>query len=1163
MHRWMAAAGLCAMAALSNLIGARPAFATFSGSDGQIVYKWIQPSSGQSATYLYTVGGAQPLTPPNGNIGDSSPKYSPDGTQIVFIEEDDTIQIMNADGTNRRTVLTTSNPALPPFPANFLSVTWLSDGFHLAVSVQAIDAPYLGGIFEFALDGSGVTRIVPNLRADEQAIFELDGSPVDDGIAFRCHFRLATGSVSFLRDDYCLFAPNTGVVELPVEQPGFNNLSPPHFTPDGTSLVFAMHYTPSDQVTYSIPSLYSSTPAAYGTTSYTRGEIFEMSISSGALTQLTLSPPIVWYFYSSTSFGYGVSAQITFDDAMMSPDSGSIVAHGVKMSPNATEQNGIFTFDLGAGPQSGNTTTPLYTPAMIASLPLFGTALASPDWQALPSAPTFIMQDGHGNPLKGLQLKLLSQDGKTVIDGAPLNPESGRYVLTHLLGPGTYDLRAVLTDNCQGAGCTPWFDILYGPQAAAGPVQADFTISLTAEDFPPGPITIDFADSESTFVSSNIGTNQADLDNLDDMADIYFRVRQYTDWIQTNLAPLASPPTAHLDTFATADPVSGQSVGANQSYYKDGTDIIVIGTADAAYEDRDGTTGDAPENVEWHEFTHHLWYAFVNPSPCTGAVVVNHGGYNNSNSCDSLKEGFAAFLPTLAGQDILPTTSADYDHVTNLELNHKAWWYRASGSSDEDLAVASLFWDLIDSSADTEASFVFGKNGGLVPVIYSDKVNMSLSQLWSQLTAAAPITVEDLYHTFGPQTPTIDLDGDGTNDVSLIDEVFLMHGFFPTDQHQSTSGHDLPFYDVAYAQRADSGSAVDADVGLTSHNLYSFAGIPVGSLVPRFNYPLNPNATVEINVVDTNGAPVQGATLHMVFHYPDSLIDTVDVPLHGTGGLIQLKLPPYFDYSLAAGAALPACNPATDLYADVTLSAQAGSQSSTQTVTLDNCTYLSAVMGATAPPALAYSFTIPAVVPPTYSLTLTTSGTGSGSASGAGTYPAGQSVLVSEIPNAGSLFSGWSGPNGTECATGTVVMSANKSCIANFTTLLTVPDVVGDAVGAATSAITGAGLTIGTQTLATSYQVPAGRVVSESPAAGTLVAPGAAVNLVVSSGPMRGDLNGDGQVDKLDLAIITSALNQPASGPGDVRDLNGDGVINALDARILVTLCTHPGCATQ
>src|SRR4029079_8259562 len=54
---------------------------------------------------------------------------------------------------------------------------------------------------------------------------------------------------------------------------------------------------------------------------------------------------------------------------------------------------------------------------------------------------------------------------------------------------------------------------------------------------------------------------------------------------------------------------------------------------------------------------------------------------------------------------------------------------------------------------------------------------------------------------------------------------------------------------------------------------------------------------------------------------------------------------------------------------------------------------------------------------------------------------------------------------------------------------------------AASSAITGAGLTVGTVTTQSSASVPAGSVISSSPSAGTQVTVGSAVNLVVSSGP--------------------------------------------------------------
>jgi hypothetical protein len=76
---------------------------------------------------------------------------------------------------------------------------------------------------------------------------------------------------------------------------------------------------------------------------------------------------------------------------------------------------------------------------------------------------------------------------------------------------------------------------------------------------------------------------------------------------------------------------------------------------------------------------------------------------------------------------------------------------------------------------------------------------------------------------------------------------------------------------------------------------------------------------------------------------------------------------------------------------------------------------------------------------------------------------------------------------------------------------------------------------------------------------------------------IRGDLNGDGRVDLLDLQILEERLNtaaitsanlgNPFGGTQypvtDARDLNGDGVINALDARILVTLCTQTGCPAK
>jgi hypothetical protein len=68
---------------------------------------------------------------------------------------------------------------------------------------------------------------------------------------------------------------------------------------------------------------------------------------------------------------------------------------------------------------------------------------------------------------------------------------------------------------------------------------------------------------------------------------------------------------------------------------------------------------------------------------------------------------------------------------------------------------------------------------------------------------------------------------------------------------------------------------------------------------------------------------------------------------------------------------------------------------------------------------------------------------------------------------------------------------------------VTVPNVVGLTQAAATSAITAAGLTLGTVTTVSSATVAAGSVISQNPPAGNSAASGSAVNLVVSTGPAQ------------------------------------------------------------
>ncbi|HRH81804.1 MAG TPA: dockerin type I domain-containing protein, partial [Thiobacillaceae bacterium] len=58
------------------------------------------------------------------------------------------------------------------------------------------------------------------------------------------------------------------------------------------------------------------------------------------------------------------------------------------------------------------------------------------------------------------------------------------------------------------------------------------------------------------------------------------------------------------------------------------------------------------------------------------------------------------------------------------------------------------------------------------------------------------------------------------------------------------------------------------------------------------------------------------------------------------------------------------------------------------------------------------------------------------------------------------------------------------------------------------------------------------------------------------------DIDSDGDIDKLDLSLISKARGQTPL-PGDMRDANRDGVINAADVKACIPICTRPNCATQ
>lgn len=58
-------------------------------------------------------------------------------------------------------------------------------------------------------------------------------------------------------------------------------------------------------------------------------------------------------------------------------------------------------------------------------------------------------------------------------------------------------------------------------------------------------------------------------------------------------------------------------------------------------------------------------------------------------------------------------------------------------------------------------------------------------------------------------------------------------------------------------------------------------------------------------------------------------------------------------------------------------------------------------------------------------------------------------------------------------------------------------------------------------------------------------------------------VDGDGDIDRDDISLITAARNQPAQGPDDPRDADGSGIIDVNDARACTARCDRPNCAVQ
>jgi len=160
---------------------------------------------------------------------------------------------------------------------------------------------------------------------------------------------------------------------------------------------------------------------------------------------------------------------------------------------------------------------------------------------------------------------------------------------------------------------------------------------------------------------------------------------------------------------------------------------------------------------------------------------------------------------------------------------------------------------------------------------------------------------------------------------------------------------------------------------------------------------------------------------------------------------------------------------------------------------------------------------------------------------------------------------------GTLVALGSVV----NMVVAGAPVFVLVPDVVGLVQADAETAITSAGLVVGTVSTASSDTVPAGDVISQNPLGGASVAQGSAVDLVVSTGPAATTVAtpsvvGLAQVDA-ESAITTAGLvvgtvttaNDATVPAGDVISQSPTaGTVVALGSAVDLVVSIGPAVTT-